>query len=329
MGARPSDFTLTSNGPLRLYSTTELLNMPEPEWLVAGVVPLEGFVALYGQPGAGKSFVAIDLALSVASGVMWQGRETKAGFVVYISAEGGKGISKRVLAWMVDRNVEPDHANIAWLLEAVPVNVDSEAMDRLFERLTKELQQHPVLIVIDTLARCFEGDENLQLDMNRFVAGVDWLRHELHCTVVVIHHTNLSGLRERGNTAFRGAADTMLLAEKDGTVITVSCTKQRDDEEFAPFDVELAKVEGTSSAVVGPVLMDQRRHDEVAQLATILQRVGPCTWQTWIDAITQETGADGRRLFGKYRRELTTHYGVGRKDRRWFVTPPPPPPEQS
>lgn len=320
MGARPSQFTLTSSGPLRLYSTLELLNMPEPDWLVEGVIPLGGFVAVYGQPGAGKSFVAIDLALSVAAGVPWQGKTTKPGFVLYISAEGGKGISKRVLAWHVEHDVEPGRANIGWLLEAVPVNVDSEAMERLFVRLTEELREHPVLIVIDTLARCFEGDENTQLDMNRFVAGVDWLRHQLDCTVVVIHHTNLSGLRERGNTAFRGAADTMLMLEKDGKIITVSCTKQRDEEEFTAFDVELVKVEGTTSAVVLPAQADVHRQGEIEVLVEALRRIGPCPWQTWIDVITQEHGIDGRKLFAKYRREMTTHYGVGKKDGRWFVS---------
>jgi hypothetical protein len=109
--------------------------------------------------------------------------------------------------------------------------------------------------VIDTLARCFEGDENQQEDMGRFVAGVDRLRRELTCTVLIVHHTRLDGDRERGNTAFRGAADAMISVKRkkgpQGT-ITVSNDKQKDAEEFAPLQFALEIVPEYQSCVIQP-----------------------------------------------------------------------------
>ena len=92
MSSRPSSFPLTSPGALRLYSTTELLKMPAPEWLIKPLMPLGGFIALYGPSAVGKSFIAIDLSMHIATGRDWQGHHTQNGFVLYVAAEGGRGV---------------------------------------------------------------------------------------------------------------------------------------------------------------------------------------------------------------------------------------------
>ena len=81
---RPRDFTLTSNGPLRLYSTAELLGFAPPTYLIDKLLPQGGLVGLYGLPGAAKTFLAIDLALHVAMGLPWLGRATAPGNVLYV-----------------------------------------------------------------------------------------------------------------------------------------------------------------------------------------------------------------------------------------------------
>lgn len=232
-GARPSTFTLTRPGPLRLYSTLELLRLPPPTWLVDGILPAGALVGLYGAPGSFKSFIALDVALAVASGRTWHGQTCERHHVIYVAAEGGTGMGKRAGAWLRHNHVAPGEADVAWLVESVPVNPDSDQMDILFNRVNDELDTAPGLVVIDTLARCFEGDENTQEDMGRFVAGVDRMRHEFGATVIVVHHTRLGGDRERGNTAFRGAADTMVFVERrNEDEVEIICNKQKDSEEF-------------------------------------------------------------------------------------------------
>lgn len=252
MGARPSAFALTSAGPLRLYSTTELLSLPAPTWLVDKIIPAGGLVGLYGPPGCGKSFVALDIALCVATGGLWQGHPVEAGHVLYLAAEGGAGMSKRVRAWLQHNQVRPSQTNIAWLIESVPVHVDSDQMTVLLERVMTEIEDSPDLVIIDTLARCFDGEESETGDMGRFIAGVDHLRAELGCTVLVIHHTRLGDDRERGNTAFRGAADAMLSVQKDDDDIKITNTKQKDAEEFTPLYMRLTSILDVDSCVVVP-----------------------------------------------------------------------------
>jgi hypothetical protein len=69
-------------------SLKEMEDLPPPQWLIGGLAPADGLVVLYGEPGAGKSFVALDWGLSVATGAPWLGREVKQGEVVYIGRAG-------------------------------------------------------------------------------------------------------------------------------------------------------------------------------------------------------------------------------------------------
>src|ERR1035437_428981 len=279
MSSRPSSFSLSQPGPLRLYSTQELIGMPAPTWLIDPIIPAGGFVALVGQPGAGKSFIALDMAMSVAAGGFWQGHPVAQGYVLYVSAEGGTGVGKRAKAWLQTKGLTPRDADMAWMVEPVYVRPGSDGMNTLLTRLEEELVQVPTLIVLDTLARCLEGDENQQEDMGRFVAGIDVLRHSYKATVLVVHHTRKDGEIERGSPSFRGAADTMLFAKRPNQTgpITLSCTKQKDAEEFKSVSLRLKLVPEVDSCVVqGP-----RNDQKTQQSLTLLQLVrahGPFTF---------------------------------------------------
>lgn len=248
---RPAVLSLTHPGPLRLFNTGELLRLPPPTWLIDRILPVGGLVGVYGQPGVGKSFLAIDMALAVASGHPWQRHVVHPGFVLYVSAEGGTGIGKRVQAWLSNFGYTAAQPNIAWLTQSVAISSTSEDMNVLFTRLSDELEERPVLVAIDTLARCFDGDENQQEDMNRFIAGVDRLRREFGTTVIVVHHTRVDAERERGSTAFRGAAETMIRVNRASTTapLAIVCNKQKDADEFPQMSLHLRTLPVTVAGV--------------------------------------------------------------------------------
>lgn len=256
MSSRPSAFTLTQPGRLRLYSTKELIAMPPPEWQIDGLFPKGGFVVLYGPPGSYKSFVAADMGCAIASRIgHWQHHAAEPGHVLYVAAEGGSGMGKRLGGWSQAHAIDPSQIDISWLLESFPMQANSEDMSHLLARLI-EIDTRPSLIIIDTLARCYLGDENMQEDMNAFIAGVDQLRGELHCTVLVVHHTRLDGDRERGNTALRGAADAMIAVtgtDRHG-VRTVSLTndKQKDEARSGLMRFSLVPDPVHNTLVLGP-----------------------------------------------------------------------------
>lgn len=294
VSARPSTFALSSPGPVRLYSTTELLQMKPPTWMIEGLIPHNALVGLYGEPGCGKSFLSIGLALSVATGRDWHGHTVDQGYVLYVSAEGGAGIGKRVHAWLTtygcDRRTIAN-IPIAWLLESIPVYAGSDEMAQLVERITTEVDRIPTLVVVDTLARCFDGDENQQQDMGRFIAGVDHLRSLWDATVIVVHHTRLAGDRERGNTAFRGAADTMLHVEKQqlgkSRGLRLTCNKQKDSEEHEALRLRLSPVPSVDSCVladIAPGRAPSARSEASKALLAVLVDSPPLSFDLWQEA---------------------------------------------
>lgn len=318
MGSRPSQFALTQPGPLRLYNTTELLTLPKTAWMIDSIIPAGGLVGLYGPPGTGKSFIAIDIALSVACGRPWQGYPTQSGFVLYIAAEGGTGIVSRVQAWLKTRVVQPTAVNMGWLMEAIQVYNDSENLEEVLRRVETEVQETPTLVVVDTLARCFDGDENTQMDMGRFIQGVDRMRHDFGATVMVVHHTRLDGDRERGNTAFRGAADTMLAISRGrkGT-IELSCSKQKDAEEFPAQNYLLVPVPGTDSCVVGMEARKQKKEVKSGEILHVLRTQGPLTWEDWFQFL-QPHGIS-KTTFHRHFAELKEMEEIVKENGKWRV----------
>jgi RecA-family ATPase len=227
-------------------------------------IPENAFAVIYGPSGCGKSFETLDIAAHIATGLPWHGRPVEAGFVLYVSAEGRAGLGQRVKAWRMSKGLDAEdlRGKIAFLPEAVSVHNESDHIDQLFARF-EELETIPSLIVLDTLARCFDGDENKTEDMGRFVKGVDRLRGQYGCAVLAVHHTGTAEARERGNGALRAAADTMIrmmpgilgskapspFMRSKETTFTLMLDKQKDAVEDSIGVGRLVPVTGTTSAV--------------------------------------------------------------------------------
>ncbi len=237
-------------GAFHLFTVADLDTLPEPEWLVDGLLPDGGLGMVYGEPGAYKTFLALDWALCVTAGLAWHEREVCRGDVVYVYAEGAKGLPKRIRAWLKARGGDVGR------FRALPRSLDirDEAdIQRLVEAIAAA-SLSPALVVIDTLARNFgDGDENTQKDMGAFVAGCDAIRLAFPDTaVLVVHHDGKKAKsRERGSTALRGAVDTVMHVKLSGAV-TLTCEKQKDAEPFGPIHMtpKPVSLEGANSSIV-------------------------------------------------------------------------------
>lgn len=223
---------------IELLSTQELLTLPAPEWLMDGLIPQEEFTALYGAPETGKSFVALDWAMCISEGKPWLGLyPVKQAPVVYIAAEGGRGIQKRVRAWMRHFG-KTDLPAMYFLLNPLYIREPGVVEDFLAELEHRDIW--PGLMVLDTLSRCFGGgEENASADMGLFVQEMTRLARGRHMASLVVHHTNAQGSRERGHGSLRGGMQTMFTCTTDRgpdgliSVLTVSNDKQKDDARAA------------------------------------------------------------------------------------------------
>ena len=215
-------------------------DLPLPEQLIDGIVRVGGFIVPYGPPATLKSLVTLDWSLCIGTGFRWDGRAVRRGSVIFVAAEGSGGLGARVRAWKTHRGFK-GRAGVEFVTEPV-VLIEPGHVDALL-RMAGQLGDPPVLVVLDTLARCMAGyDENSTQDMGAFIRGVDRIRGELGAAVIAVHHTNAGGERERGNTALRGAADTMIEFKPDDDTVVLSCSKQKDAPPFSKLRLRFLEV---------------------------------------------------------------------------------------
>jgi DNA-binding transcriptional ArsR family regulator len=227
-----------STNSLAMYDDEEILSLPPVDFLVEGLLPARGACEMHGPPGVGKSFVALDIALSVAAGHEFFGHKVRRSAVMYVAAEGSAGLPNRVRTWKHARGVS-GRLGVRFVTE--PINLlDSSSVGR-FIAAARVSKERIGLFVIDTLARCMTGgDENSAQDMGRAIDSADRIRRDLGACVLIVHHTRKDGDTERGSTALRGAMDAMIGVKGEDGDLTIACEKMKD---AAPFETIALKLQ--------------------------------------------------------------------------------------
>ena len=219
-------------GPL-LRRLSEIILEPI-QFLVDGLLPQGSLSMLFGDPGCGKSFVAIDIAMCVATGSSFHGKLVTKGAVIYIAGEGYRGLTQRAWAWLSENEISMDVAEIFISRTSVDIP-DDDAREKLTSEIHSLLGEDgmPALIVLDTVARNFGGnDENSTKDMVAFITAVDAINAEFNCATLLVHHTgHVDKTRARGAIALKGALDTEYRLSKSDAFLTLECTKAKDFEE--------------------------------------------------------------------------------------------------
>jgi hypothetical protein len=223
------------------------------EWVVKGLVPRRSFGAIIGEPGCGKSFLALDLAFSASvlalmhgDDARWFGKRVKAVGTVYIAAEGQGGFPKRVTLLMAQHEVRERHPFVL-LPTAVDLRNPEADIGPLIEEIRGLAARMDVplgLVVIDTLNRALAGgDENSAEDMGAFIRHAGRIQETTEATVIAVHHKNAAGTRERGHSSLRGGLDFMIeVEESELGGKTWKVAKQKDEEDGATFGFDLRSI---------------------------------------------------------------------------------------
>ncbi len=231
----------------------ELYRMPPLRPLVGDLLDLDTISVLYGQRGSFKSFIALDVALSVASGIWWHDHETADGVAVLVAAEGSVGLPPRIRAWRSRRDADPrDRFRV--MPEALNL-LQPQAVEA-FASAAAEVGAS--LVVLDTFARCIPGgDENSAKDVGLAIEALDAIRQRTGAHVQVVHHSGKSsGQGARGSSALEAAADTVLQVTAKNESIEVVTTKQKHRRQGAPISFRAGTV--GDSIVLDPVAVTVR-----------------------------------------------------------------------
>jgi AAA domain len=223
------------------HKLAAVLESPDPEWLIDYFLPRGKISAIYAPPGTYKSVWELDRAMSVAYGILFQGKyEVNQGKVVYLYSEGADGLKRRVKAWLLDHGIsedDPRSENIVFHFKRHDLSCEIK-VEKLCEMIEEKFGK-PDLLVIDTLAKNFKGGENEE--MQKMVDACEDIRDILGCAVDIIHHSGKDVSRGlRGGSQLAAGIDMIFELVKEGDdAVKVVPKKIKDGRPLKPFMLEI------------------------------------------------------------------------------------------
>jgi hypothetical protein len=239
----------------------QIMAMPNPTWLIDELINEQSLGFIFGPPGSLKTFIALDVVLSIAAKrVEWWGRTiNQYGAVIYLCREGTRSLKFRIKAWELHRQTPVDGIPF-YLIEKTINFMKAEDIGILLatlQTIAAKADKPIVAVVVDTVSRVLPGaKENLQEDMSLFVGACEAVQQRFNCVVIGVHHTNYAG-GFRGSTVIPGAGDFLIKTQREPGAMTGSITIQKvkdgEDGKELPFQVvkvPLGDIVGRSSLVV-------------------------------------------------------------------------------
>lgn len=163
-----------------------LINTEPPPipWIVPGVLAMKSVTLVYGDPGVGKSMVALAISKAITEGETVMQLECQKGRILLLDAENGKDeLHRRIRALKFRKGLSPCEVT-GFSLDVNLLQLEEELMASGF----------PGILVLDSLRTLWpEGDENDSGTVTRMLTSLQALARSLDMAVLVIHHPNKSG----------------------------------------------------------------------------------------------------------------------------------------
>jgi len=201
-------------------------------WLINSMIPSGTVTLLSGDGGSGKSLLALNLAISVASGgkLKWLNYTPEQGSALYIGAEDDMNEIHRRINRMTMNNFDLAYADLAdlhiaslanrdALLSIVDPKTNTLYPSPLYQQIvTKVDAERPSLVVLDTLADLFPANENDRASARQFIGQLRKMAVDFDTTVVLLSHPSLSGMASgsgtSGNTAWSNSVRSRLYMQR-------------------------------------------------------------------------------------------------------------------
>lgn len=226
---------------LKITGDRELMANPNssPGWLIENFWTKNSHGIIAGEPKSYKSTLAMDMAISVASGKPFLGQYPvlDTGSVVIVQNENADWIMRsRMAAIRQQRGLggtitgEGRHRQIKWPRELPIYYINNQGFSfsnaeqcRQLEELIQKVK--PVLVIFDPLYLMFDGDLNSAKDLNPALSWLLWLKTTYNFSLILIHHwrksqgsTKRGGQRMLGSTTLHGWVESAWYVQSGETV---------------------------------------------------------------------------------------------------------------
>ncbi len=242
--------------PLPIQRASQLAaSGPQTQWLVEELWSEQAVGILGGEPKCCKSFLALDVAVSVASGAacLRQFPVRRSGPVLLFPAEDSLAVVRQRLQGIAAAAQVPFASLPVQVITAPSLRLDSAA-DRL--RLSHTIQQQrPILLILDPLIRLHRVDENDATQIGALLSYLRELQRQFQLAVLLVHHSRKDSQSSRPGQALRGSSelhgwgDSNLYLRRKGSQLTLS-TEHRAAPSRDHIPLQLAESGSTVALTV-------------------------------------------------------------------------------
>ncbi|MBE6123095.1 MAG: hypothetical protein E7190_10375 [Erysipelotrichaceae bacterium] len=213
--------------PFSLFRDEPLPELPEP--IIDGVLRKGHKLIITGASKMGKSWLMINLAISIAEGLPWLGFSTKQGKVLYVNLEIDQISFMHRIADTYERMLIPKSERHYENLDLWCLRGQAKPMDKLVNELTREIESKGYeLVIIDPIYKVLTGAENDASDMAYFCNQFDKIC-ELGCSTAYVHHHS-KGASNYIEAMNRGSGSGVFARDADALIDFSSLNLMKDGE---------------------------------------------------------------------------------------------------
>jgi len=232
------------------YSLKELmnLNLKNRKWFVDKIVPEKSIVFFGGTSGSYKTWIAMNLAMSIASGTKFLNEfETIKSNVLYIDEENGElTLYERTKLIQNGGDFPEDSFENISLSVFQNFHLDNPSCVKKLNELIEK--SNPSLIIFDSMVRCMEGDENKAEEVRRVFENLKKIL-QTGLSILILHHTTKGGKglnALRGSGDFAAFSDVVLMFEPqiNGEIlVTIDKHRHLDNSKFNKFGIKITSLD--------------------------------------------------------------------------------------
>lgn len=201
---------------------------PQTQWLIEGLWSDQAVGILGGEPKCCKSFLALDIAVSVASGTacLRQFPVRRAGKVLLFPAEDSLAVVRQRLEGIAAAAQVNFQALPVEVITAPSLRLDTPTDRHRLHDTVQNLQ--PVLLILDPLIRLHRVDENDATQIAALLSYLRELQRQFKVAILLVHHARKDsngsrpGQALRGSSELHGWGDSNLYLRRKGGQLTLS-----------------------------------------------------------------------------------------------------------